>query len=50
MAEDNIQLPNYLCFKPSKAKIGQNGISKKKIKVLFFSKIIFLQVYLLHEF
>ncbi|CAF5061713.1 unnamed protein product, partial [Rotaria sp. Silwood1] len=26
MAEDNIQLPNYLCFKPSKAKIGQNGL------------------------
>jgi hypothetical protein len=25
MSEDNIQLPNYLCFKPSKAKLGQNG-------------------------
>ncbi|CAF1089259.1 unnamed protein product [Rotaria sordida] len=26
MTEDNIQLPNYLCFKPSKAKIGHNGL------------------------
>ncbi|CAF2998837.1 unnamed protein product [Rotaria socialis] len=26
MTEDNIQLPDYLCFKPSKVKIGQNGL------------------------
>jgi len=26
MSEDNIQLPDYLCFKPSKTKIGQNGL------------------------
>ncbi|UJR27087.1 hypothetical protein I4U23_008388 [Adineta vaga] len=26
MSEDSIQLPNYLCFKPSKSKIGQNGL------------------------
>lgn len=28
MTEENIQLPNYVCFKPSKVKIGQNGIYK----------------------
>ncbi|CAF0753621.1 unnamed protein product [Adineta ricciae] len=26
MSEDSIQLPDYLCFKPSKAKTGQNGL------------------------
>ena len=29
MAEDNIQLPNYLCFKPSRTKVGQNGSAEK---------------------
>ena len=29
MSEDNIQLPDYLCFKPSKAKAGQNGILRE---------------------
>ncbi|CAF1218334.1 unnamed protein product [Adineta steineri] len=30
MSEDNIQLPNYLCFKPSKVKPGQNGLFAKQ--------------------
>lgn len=29
MTEENIQLPDYLCFKPSKTKIGQNGICQR---------------------
>ena len=42
MTEDNIQLPDYLCFKPSKVKIGQNGIcSKDYFRFSMFSHIIF---------
>lgn len=39
MTEENIQLPDYLCFKPSKAKLGQNGICQGDF--CFFSYILF---------
>ena len=40
MADDPIQLPDYLCFKPSKVKLGQNGTSIDPIPCRRQSRIV----------
>lgn len=55
MSEESVQLPDYLCFKPSKSKIGQNGIDSRENNNNNNNKTnqtysFLLQVCSLHEF